>query len=60
MTVTVDSAAPFRVGDPVVIQRAATEAWIRFMNMDTLVRDGKPQTWLKAGTILTHDDDRIS
>ena len=54
-TVTVDSAAPFRAGDQVVIQRAATEAWIHFMNMDTLTRDGKPQTWLKAGTIITHD-----
>jgi len=54
-TVTVDTAAPFRVGDSVVIQRAATEAWIRFMNMDTLTRDGKPQTWLKPGTIITHD-----
>jgi hypothetical protein len=54
-TVTVDSAASFRAGDSVVIQRAATEAWIRFMNMDTLERNGKPQTWLKAGTILTHD-----
>ena len=54
-TVTVDSAASFRAGDSVVVQRAATEAWIRFMNMDTLTRDGKPQTWLKAGTVLTHD-----
>jgi hypothetical protein len=54
-TVTVDSAASFRAGDSVVIQRSATEAWIRFMNMDTLTRNGKPQTWLKAGTILTHD-----
>jgi hypothetical protein len=54
-TVTVDSAAPFRVGDFVVIQRAATAAWIRFMNMDRLERNGKPQTWLKTGTILTHD-----
>jgi hypothetical protein len=54
-TVTLDSAAAFRPGDAVVIQRAATEAWIRFMNMDTLTRNGKPQTWLKAGTILTHD-----
>jgi hypothetical protein len=54
-TVTVDSAAGLRVGDHVVIQRAATDAWIRFMNMDTLTRDGKPQTWLKAGTIITHD-----
>ena len=47
--------AAFRAGDAVVVQRAATEAWIRFMNMDTLTRDGKPQTWLKAGTVLTHD-----
>jgi hypothetical protein len=54
-TVTVDSAASLRAGDAVVVQRAVTEAWIRFMNMDTLERDGKPQTWLKAGTILTHD-----
>jgi hypothetical protein len=55
ITVAVDAAAGFRPGDAVVIQRAATEAWIRFMNMDTLTRDGKPQTWLKPGTILTHD-----
>jgi hypothetical protein len=54
-TVTVDSAAAFRPGDQVVIQRQATESWIRFMNMDTLERNGKPQTWLKAGTIITHD-----
>ncbi len=54
-TITVDSVAPFRVGDAVVIQRPATDAWIRFMNMHTLERDGKPQTWLKAGTVLTHD-----
>ena len=52
---TVDSAASLRPGNAVVIQRAATAAWIRFMNMDTLERDGKPQTWLKAGTIITHD-----
>jgi hypothetical protein len=54
-TVSVDSAAGFRPGDAVVIQRVATEAWIHYMNMDTLVRDGKPQTWLKPGTIITHD-----
>jgi hypothetical protein len=53
--VTVDSAGSLRPGDQVVIQRAVTEAWIRFMNMDTLTRDGKPQTWLKPGTIFTHD-----
>ena len=54
-TVSVDAAGTFRPGDAVVIQRAATEGWIHFMNMDTLTRDGKPQTWLKPGTIITHD-----
>ncbi|RPI56522.1 MAG: hypothetical protein EHM55_05060 [Acidobacteria bacterium] len=50
-----DSAADFRPGDAVLIQRAVTESWIRFMNMHTLERDGKPQTWLKPGTLITHD-----
>ena len=49
-TVTVDSAAGLRAGrSRSLIQRQATEAWIRFMGMDTLTRNGKPQTWLKAG-----------
>ena len=30
------------------------------MNMDTLERNGKPQTWLKAGTIITHDRTIVS
>ena len=46
---SVDSAAGFRPGDTVLIQRPVTEAWIRFMDMDKLTRDGKPQTWIKAG-----------
>jgi hypothetical protein len=25
------------------------------MNMDALERNGKPQTWLKPGTLITHD-----
>ena len=52
---TLDSAADLRAGDTVVIQRAATDAWIAFMNMDALERNGKPQTWLKPGTLITHD-----
>ena len=54
-TVTVSSAAGLRAGDTVLMQRQATEAWIRFMGMDTLTRNGKPQTWLKPGTVITHD-----
>ena len=52
---TVDAASGLRVGDSVLVQRPVTDAWIRFMGMNTLVRDGKPQTWLKAGTTITTD-----
>lgn len=47
-------AAPekFRVGDTVLVQRTVTPDWIRFMGMHALVRDGKPQTWIKAGSVL--------
>lgn len=38
-----------------MIRRPVTEAWIRFMGMDTLVRDGKPQTWIKVGTLINTD-----
>jgi hypothetical protein len=51
-----DSAAGFKAGDSILIQRPATEAWIRFMGMDKLERDGKPQTWIKPGVI--HSTDR--
>jgi hypothetical protein len=51
-TFQVDNAANFRVGDAVLIRRPVTEAWVHFMGMDTLVRDGKPQTWIKAGSVI--------
>ncbi len=54
-TFTVDSAAGFKAGDSVLVQRPVTAAWIRFMGMDTLVRDGKPQTWIKPGSLINTD-----
>jgi hypothetical protein len=51
----VSALAPFSVGDTILIQRPVTEAWIRFMGMDTLVRDGKPQTWIAPGTLINTD-----
>jgi hypothetical protein len=30
-----------------------TAAWVKFMGMDDLVRDGKPQTWIKVGGVTT-------
>jgi hypothetical protein len=51
----VGEAARFHVGDTVLVRRPVTEAWVHFMGMDTLVRDGKPQTWIKAGTFIRTD-----
>jgi len=42
----------FAVGDTIRIIRPVTEAWIKFMGMDQLVRDGKKQTWMN-GEITT-------
>lgn len=50
---TVASAAGWAVGDVVAVERPVTEAWVRFMGMHDLVRDGKPQTWIRTGTMLT-------
>ena len=64
---TVADAAGFSVGDTISIRRPVTEAWIKFVHMDDLVRDGKPQTWIKAGgttntqrTITAIDGKRIT
>ena len=43
-------ATNFAVGDMIVIQRPITDAWVKFMQMHDLTRDGKPQTWLRSGT----------
>jgi hypothetical protein len=52
---SIDAPAQFRVGDAVLIHRPVTEKWIEFMGMDTLVRDGKAQTWIKPGTHINTD-----
>jgi hypothetical protein len=46
----VASAAGLAAGDTVLVERPVTEAWIRFMQMDDLVRDGRRQTWIRPGT----------
>ena len=50
---TVADGAGFAIGDTIAIRRPVTEPWIRFMQMDDLVRDGRAQTWLRAGTTIT-------
>lgn len=39
-------ASSFKVGDTIRITRPTTDAWVRFMGMDQMVRDGKKQTWV--------------
>jgi hypothetical protein len=45
---TVANARPFRVGDRVLIRRPVTKAWVEFMGMDKLVRNGRPETWVSG------------
>ena len=49
---TVSSGSGFSAGDTVLISRPVTPAWVRFMGMNTLVRDGRTETWLsESGSI---------
>jgi hypothetical protein len=50
---TVDDASAFQVGDAVLIGRPVTAAWVHLMGMDTLVRDGAPQSWVAVGSVQT-------
>jgi len=42
----VANASGFAAGDTIRIIRPVTDAWVKFMGMDVLVRDGKKQTWI--------------
>lgn len=53
LSFTVVDITGFAVGDTIAIRRPVTQAWIKFMQMDDLVRDGRPQTWIRAGTATT-------
>jgi hypothetical protein len=39
----------FAVGDTIQIRRPVTDSWIKFMQMDDLVRDSRPQRWIRVG-----------
>ena len=54
-TIHVDDASGFAVGDAVVVDRPVTEAWVHAMKMDTLVRNGEPQTWLSTSAHIRAD-----
>lgn len=50
-TFTVASTAGFKVGDRIAIQRPTTAAWVHFMQMDSMKRNGRPQTWISGSRV---------
>lgn len=50
MQFTVSGLGGFAVGDSIEIRRPVTDAWVKFMQMNDLMRDGRPQTWIRSGT----------
>jgi hypothetical protein len=54
-TFRVRNASAFQAGDRVLVQHPVTAEWVHFMGMDTLVRDGKQQTWIRAGSVIRTD-----
>jgi hypothetical protein len=51
----VSDASGFNIGDRILVSRPVTSAWVSFMGMDKLVRNGKPQTWIAPGSELLTD-----
>ena len=52
---SVAATEKFRKGDIILIRKPVTETWIKFMQMDNLVRDEKPQTWIRTGSFLVSE-----
>ncbi len=50
---TVADARGLARGDTIVIRHPVTEAWVKFMQMDDMERNGRKQTWLKPGTTIS-------
>ncbi|MGN6369397.1 MAG: hypothetical protein ACTHN5_14155 [Phycisphaerae bacterium] len=50
MSFTVKDAAGIKAGDWIAIRRPVTPAWVHFMAMDDMTRNGEHQTWIREGT----------
>jgi hypothetical protein len=49
----IENTVDFKAGDAIMIKRPVTEAWVRFMLMDDLVRDGRKEIWLSVPSEIT-------
>ena len=64
-TFRVSSTDGLNVGESVYVVRPVTPAWLAFMGMDDLVRNGAPETWISGDvraerTIAGVDRDRVT
>jgi hypothetical protein len=48
-TITLANTTGFAVGDTIIIKRPVTPAWIHFMQMDDMFRNGKKEVWIAPG-----------
>ena len=53
LSFSVKDATGLAAGDTIRIRWPRTAKWIHFMGMDTLVRNGKPQTWMRDDASIT-------
>jgi hypothetical protein len=49
---SVTDAKGLNAGDVIEIKKPVTEAWVRFMGMDDLTRNGSHQTWIRTGNTI--------
>jgi hypothetical protein len=55
LSLSVKDAKGLAAGDVILIRWLRTAKWIHFMNMDTLVRNGKPQSWIGNNSPATFE-----
>ena len=55
LSISVKDAKGLAAGDTILIRWLRTAKWIHFMGMDTLVRNGKPQSWIASNSPVTFE-----
>jgi hypothetical protein len=60
MSFNVDDASSLHNGDTIFIHRPATPAWVQFMGMSKLTRNGRDEHWVSGGTVTRRTIKAIS
>src|SRR6202044_900603 len=60
MSFSVADASGLSAGDTIFIHRPATPAWVQFMGMNDLTRNGRNEHWVSGGTVTRRAIQAIS